>query len=166
MLVHRTFRNEEFIGDLLIRESPADGHQDLPLARRELIVGQFVVLAGVHPPGERREQPRREVTAAAHDRRNRLEHVADVGVLQQKAPRPGLDHARIVALLTEHRQRDDPQIGTTRQSPLGGLGAVEPRHREVHENDVRRKGLLLQEREELLAARGFAHDAESLVAFE
>ena len=155
MLVDRTFRDEQFVGDLLVRQAAAYGHQDFAFAGRKLLVGD--VLARTHTPRERRQELRAEIAAPRHHRVDGLDHVADVRVLEQETPCPGLHHARIVALLAEHRKGDDPQVGTPRQRPLGGLRAVDTGHGEIHENDV---GLQLRQHgEELLAAGRLAHHA-------
>ena len=51
VLVHRALRNKQFVGDLLIGQSAAHGHQNLAFADRELLVGH--VVARAHPPRER-----------------------------------------------------------------------------------------------------------------
>ena len=76
MLVDRALRDEKFVGDLLIRQPPADGHQDFTFARRQLFVRG--VFPRAHASRERRKQLRRKIAAARRHRLDSLDHVADV----------------------------------------------------------------------------------------
>ena len=164
VLVDRALGDEQLVGDLLIGKPPADGHQNLPFAGGELLVGDLLAFAAPHAARERGEQPGAEVAAAGRHRVDGGDHVVDLRILEQKAAGSRLHHARVVALLAEHREGDDLQVGPERQRPLGGLGAVDARHGEIHEDDI---GLDAgQQGEQLLAAARLAHDAAAGAAFQ
>ncbi len=79
VLVDRAFRNEQAVGDFLVRQPAADLYQYFALAFGELFV--LGVFARAHPVGQRRQQLRTEVASARRDGLHGFQHFAYLRIL-------------------------------------------------------------------------------------
>ena len=86
-----------------------------------------------HPVGD----PRAEDHLARADRLDGPDDLAAAGSLEQVAARPGAHGREDGVLVLHHREHQHADVRRRPHDLLGGLDPVEPRHLEVHEDDVR-----------------------------
>ena len=139
--LHRRLADEQLARDLRVRHPARDQPQHLELARAEFLGRGGLIQAGRRvlavvldqPPGDRR----REQRLAGGDRAHRAGQLLAVGVLEQEAGGARLHRPVDVLVEVERREHQDagPRVGAARAG--GRLDAVELRHADVHEQDVR-----------------------------
>jgi hypothetical protein len=78
----------------------------------------------------------REQRIAACDDADRVEHVGGGCILQDEPAGPGVQGLEDVLVVVERREDEDPGRRTAGEDAPGGLEPVEPRHADVHEDDV------------------------------
>src|SRR6476661_3993759 len=162
---HRGIGNEELGGDLVVRGTPADEREDLPLGR-----GQRVEHAHLGRPEHRQRRYDRLQEASRHRRReegvapcddpDRLDQFARSNVLQQEAARSGSDRLDKVVIDIEGREDQDldrPVLGG--QDPRR-LDAVQPGHPHIHQDDVGPQATGLLDRIESIG--GLSHEFDVL----
>jgi len=103
---------------------------------------------------------------AAHDNPQRLQQPGRLGVLQQEPVRPGPQRAEDVFVEAEVGEDHDPHFVQpfVRGDLPGGLDAVEHRHLDVHQGDVRT--VLDGQRDRLLPVGGLAHHLDVVFRLE
>lgn len=85
------------------------------------------------PSGYRWSEPR----VAALDGANCVHQIIRRDVFEQEAARTSLDRGEDVLVQIEGGQHQHADLGSLREQPAGGLDAVQPRHPDIHEHDVR-----------------------------
>src|SRR5690606_6837218 len=109
-----------------------DGGEDFTLTWCELRGGRGAQLAD-QPSGHRRGQHRLASMSGA----DRLGELGTRGVLQQVARCAGLHRPDDVGVGVVRGQDEDRGVGISLENQLRGFGAVDARHAQVHEHDVR-----------------------------
>ena len=74
---------------------------------------------------------------AAADGRNGAQDVVAVGAFEQIAASARSHGLEDVFVLIEHREDEHPDVRTFGDDATGGFDAIEPRHVDIHDNDVR-----------------------------
>ena len=127
-------------GDLGVGETARDEHEDLALARGQLVqpgggCGGRRVVADVgldQPPGDRRGEQR----VASRDRVDRGQQVLRRDVLEQEAAGAGDERVEHVLVEVEGGEHQHPRGRLAREQPPGRLEPVHDRHPDVHQDDV------------------------------
>ena len=95
-------------------------------------------LVGADVPEHLRRDGRRDERLARRGGPDAREQLVDRRVLQQVAAGAGQDRLQHVAVLVGDREHEHPRQGRDHRDLPGRLDAADPRHVEVHDDDVRR----------------------------
>ncbi len=176
--LHRSRRDEQLLGDLVVGQTASHQHENLALAvgkaaqRRSAPVGSFGAPPaapgasgheGLHEPAHHRGLDER-VTGGHHA--DGGGDVVGVGVLQQKAARPCPQGVVDVLVDIEGGEHQHPGPGQQRVGRDGaaGLDAAHLRHANIHEHYIGPEALGLFH--SLGAVSGLADDLDALVGGE
>src|SRR6267154_2836971 len=164
VVAHSLFTDLELVRNLLVRHAGREHLEDLDLPRSEPVIELLGCgCAREHLQHSVRDRAGHDSLAGDH-RNDAGDDGARLRVLEHVAAGPGLQSLNHVVVSFERGEHEDLDLRVVGEDPARGFDAVEVRHFDVHQDDVRLESC--RELDYVKAVYGLAHDCHAVVAVE